>query len=71
MNDYYISIDEISKAMKINLSIACLICDEPVALSEMEQSRLNYGLDIHSKICDRCKNAILYYRRKFESGEED
>ena len=71
MNGYYRSIDEVSKAMQVNISIGCLICDESVELSEMERSRLNHGLDIHSKICDKCKNAILYYRRKFESGEED
>ena len=71
MIDYYRSIDELNKAMKVNVSIACLICDEPVALNEMEQSRLNHGLYIHSKICDKCKNAILYYRRKIENGEED
>ena len=70
MREYY-TIDQVSKAMKINLSVGCLICDEPVELNEMEQSRLNYGLGIDSKICDKCKNAILYYRRKFESAEED
>ena len=68
---YYSSINEISKAMGINLSIACLICDEPVALNEMEQSRLNYGLDIDSKICDKCKKAILHYRKELEEKESE
>ena len=71
MSDYYRRIDEVSKAMRINLSIACLICDEPVALSEMEQSRLNHGLDIHSKVCDKCKKAILHYRKELEEKESE
>lgn len=52
------------------LGISCLICGESVELDEMELARLNYGLDIHPKICDKCKYAILYYRRKFESDED-
>ena len=66
---YSISADA-SKAKNVGLSTACLICDEPVLLTDMEKSRLNYGLGIHSKICDKCKYAILYYRRKFESAED-
>lgn len=46
------------------LCISCLICGEPVPLTEMEESRLNYGMDIHSKICDKCKAAILYMREQ-------
>ena len=59
-----------SKSIEGNLSVACLICEEPIVLTEMEKSRLMYGLDIDSKVCDNCKNAILYYRRKFESRED-
>ena len=54
----------------VKLSIACLICGESVELDEMELAKLNHGLDIQPKICDSCKNTILYYRRKFE-GRED
>lgn len=61
----YLVCDEPAK-----LSIPCLICGESVELDKIELARLDHGLDIHSKICDSCKNAILYYRRKFESGED-
>lgn len=66
----YSSIDEVSRAMNMNLSIGCLICDEPVLLTEMESSRLNHGLNIHSKICDKCKHAVLLLRNKIEIENE-
>ena len=53
------------------LSISCLICGEPVELDEMERSRLNYGLHIHSKICDKCTKAILHYRKELEEKESE
>lgn len=51
------------------LCISCLICGEPVPLTEMEESRLDYGLPIHSKVCDKCKVAILYMREQMEQRE--
>ncbi|MBO5711564.1 MAG: hypothetical protein J6R47_01885 [Acholeplasmatales bacterium] len=53
----------------VKLSISCLICRESVELDEMELARLNHGLDIHSKICDNCKKAILHYRKELEEKE--
>ena len=67
--DMYRTIDEVCDAMQINLSVGCLICDQPVNLNEMERSRLNHGLDIHSKICDKCKKVILHYRKELEEKE--
>ena len=55
----------------VTLSISCLICEEPVELNEMELARLNHGLDIHSKICDKCKKAILHYRKELEEKESE
>ena len=53
------------------LSISCLICEEPVRLTELETSRLNHGLSIHSKVCDKCKKAILHYRKELEEKESE
>lgn len=63
-NEIYISKRDVNLAMRdrTHLSIACLVCGEPVVLDEQEEMRLDYGLPIHSKICDKCKAAILYMR---------
>ena len=65
-NEIYRSKREVNLAMRggTHLSIACLVCGEPVTLDEQEEMRLDYGLPIHSKICDKCKAAILYMREQ-------
>lgn len=55
------------QVLKPKHTIQCLICDEAVELSEMENSRLDHGLSINPKICDKCKQAILYARRMMEN----
>lgn len=47
-----------------HLGISCLVCGEPVPLTEMEESRLRHGMSIHSKICDKCKAAVLHMREQ-------
>jgi hypothetical protein len=54
----------ISNQPKMRLCASCLICGEPVPLTEMEESALRYGHHIHSKVCDKCKAAILYMREQ-------
>ena len=70
-NQCYISIGAVNRVMRggAHLSIACLVCGESVALEEWEERRLDYGLSIHSKICDKCKTAILYMRDQMEQKE--
>ena len=41
---------------------SCLICGEPVSVSMWEN---------HSKICDKCKKAILKLRKMTEDEEND
>ena len=41
---------------------SCLICGEPVPVSMREN---------HSKICDKCKKAILKLRKMMEGEEND
>ena len=65
-SEIYRSKREVNLAMRggTHLSIACLVCGEPVVLDEQEETRLDYGLPIHSKICDKCKEVILYMRER-------
>lgn len=51
------------------LCISCIICGESVRLTEEEQLRLSYGLNIQSKVCDKCKRAVLYIRTKSDKEE--
>ena len=44
------------------LATPCLICGEPVPVSM---------LDNHSKICEKCKKAILNLRRMLEATDND
>lgn len=46
------------------LCMPCIICGESVELTEMEEAQLRYGRCIHSKVCDKCKAAILYMREQ-------
>lgn len=44
------------------LAIPCLVCGEPVPISEEEEEMLMNGREIHSKICYKCQVAIRYTR---------
>ena len=55
---------DISKQPKTYLCASCLVCGEPVPLTEMEESMVRYGRNIHSKICDKCRAAILHMREQ-------
>lgn len=57
------SIFTISQA-NFRLCASCIICGESVELTEMEEAQLRYGRYIHSKVCDKCKAAILYMREQ-------
>ena len=47
----------------------CIICGEPVHLDELEESQLYHGRHISSKVCDECKQAILYIRKQIEENK--
>lgn len=65
-NEIYRSKREIDMAMfgKVYFSTPCIVCGEYVALNEMEEAALSYGRHVSSKICDKCKAAILYMREQ-------
>jgi hypothetical protein len=60
---------DLTKRLKVHMCISCLICGDPVPLTEMEESALRYGHHIHGKVCDKCKAAILYMREQMEQKE--
>lgn len=47
---------------KAQLCTSCIVCGESVLLTEQEEISLQYGHSIHSKVCDKCKAAVLYMR---------
>lgn len=57
-----------TKVEYTGISTDCIVCDEPVELSEKEILRLEYGRYIPYKICSKCKEAILRVR---SWGEND
>ena len=55
--------------MSIKTCKSCIICGEFVTLDEFEESRLLHGMHISSKVCDKCKQAILYTRKQIEENK--
>ena len=53
---------------KSKWGVPCIICNETVPLSEMESLQLEHGLYRGSKVCDKCKAAVMKIRE--EMGEE-
>ena len=56
----------INKSLETYYSKPCIICDESVRLSNEEEELLKRGLTVGSKICDKCKQAILYIRNQIQ-----
>lgn len=55
---------DLSEQSKSHLCTSCLICGESVPLTELEELQIRHGMNIHSKICDKCREAILYMRKQ-------
>lgn len=48
--------------LSVKISKGCIICDEPVVLTELEEAVLQRGHHIDSKVCDKCRQVILSLR---------
>lgn len=48
-----------------------MICGNFVELDEFENMALEYGKNIEPKICDKCRNAIMWAREQIEKKEEN
>lgn len=59
-------IGTINTNTNVRLCMSCLICGESVVLTQEEELSLQYGHSVHSKICDKCKQAILHIRKQIE-----
>lgn len=42
----------------------CIICGEPVELTPDEKLSLQYGHNIDSKVCDKCREAVWSIRER-------
>lgn len=51
-------------------SISCIICNEPVILSENEVQLMRSGHHVCSKICDKCKHAIIRMREHTDVSKD-
>ena len=47
-------------------TMPCLICNEPIKISEYTDNRLRHEQWVNPKICDKCKQAILKVREVME-----
>lgn len=51
---------------KISITTYCIVCDAPVELTPEEGLRLERGHHIGSKVCDKCKQAIMHVRNHLD-----
>ena len=56
---------------KSYLGAPCIICDESVPLTQNEILSLEHGHHIHSKVCDKCKAAVLRMREQMKQEEKE
>lgn len=54
---------------KIYIGADCIICGEPVDLTDDEKIRIERGHYAPCKVCDECKKAILYMRKHIVNPE--
>ncbi len=50
----------------MTLCKSCIICNDPVPLTENEKIAMDYGKPVPTKICDNCKAAVLYIRNQLQ-----
>lgn len=60
---------EITAVDNVKICTDCLICGEPVELIDIEVYRLGRGHDVGSKVCEKCRKAIMRFRKWIEDGE--
>ena len=53
------------------LATNCIVCSESVPLTQLEEEIVCHGMTIGSKVCDKCKQAILYMRERIERETQE
>ena len=61
----FIKASEINDS-NFNLSMGCIICGEGVKLTDNECLALSRGHNLESKVCNKCKEAIMYMRKQIK-----
>lgn len=56
--------------IKYKICLPCIVCGESAELTKEEEVRLDYGRHVGSKVCDKCKAAILYMRDQMPQDQE-
>lgn len=59
-------IADLRDTYKTTIAIQCLICGEGVELNWVEQACVDHGRSIHSKVCAKCKAAVMKIRKEME-----
>lgn len=55
---------------KLWLGTPCIVCGETVLLTEDEEMFVYGGCKIQSKMCDKCKKAVLFIREQLDRTTE-
>lgn len=63
----FIEIDGFSN--NATICISCIVCGEGVPLSDIELYHYMRGSYVDSKICDKCKQAILHIRKQIDENK--
>ena len=63
MSNETITIDTIPQ-VKMQICTHCIVCNESIILSEWDETIVRFGGHIHSRMCDKCKAAILHMREQ-------
>ena len=48
----------------------CIICNEPIELDERDNKKVDRGVALSSKVCDKCRAAVLKVRKEIENKED-
>lgn len=55
---------KISDNIKHTYSTPCIICEESVELTSNEVEMILVGCKLNPKVCNKCKEAVMYIREK-------
>lgn len=61
---------DVNSVFETHLSVSCIVCGESVAITQNEEHMLKNGHSIGSKVCEKCKQAILHMREQMEIKAE-
>ena len=58
------------RIVTVSYGMPCIICGESIELTPNEVMSLEYGNHIRSKVCDKCRAAVLRIREQMEQKYE-